>query len=140
MKLGTILETLTTGQLEKLYDILKPQDPDCYTKLCTQTKAVYAKHDSEKFEFLNFHKLTVDKNKGCLIDTRKNVVINLNPCYYKPSSITCVLRKQNKFQDICAKYPNVVTPTSRFERQPVNIQYAIVTNGEIVKSKLRHML
>ena len=46
---------------------------------------------------------------------------------------------QSKFHDILAKYPNVVTPTSRFERQPVNIQHAIVTNGEIVKSKLRHM-
>ena len=56
LKFMTILETLTTGQLEKLYDILnhkiqiairyfKPQDPDCYTKLCTQIKAVYAKDD-----------------------------------------------------------------------------------------------
>ena len=48
----TILETLTTGQLEKLYDIPKPQDPDCYTKLCAQIKAVYAKDDSEKLDLL----------------------------------------------------------------------------------------
>ena len=30
LKFMTILETLTTGQLEKLYDIPKPQDPDCF--------------------------------------------------------------------------------------------------------------
>ena len=40
---------------------------------------------------------------------------------------------------IFSQYPNAVTPTSRFGRQPVNIQHAIVTNGEIVKSKLRRM-
>ena len=34
LKFTTILETLTTGQFEKLYDISKPQDSDCYTKLC----------------------------------------------------------------------------------------------------------
>ena len=90
-------------------------------------------------DFLNFYKLTVDTYKRCLIDTRNNVAINLNPCYCKPPSVTCVLPKQSQFQDILAKYQNVVTPTSRFERQPVNIQHAIVTNGEIVKSKLRHM-
>ena len=90
-------------------------------------------------DFLNFYKLTVDTYKRCLIDTRNNVVINLNPCYCKPPSVTCVLPKQSQFHDILAKYPNVVTPTSRFERQPVNIQHAIVTNGEIVKSKLRRM-
>ena len=90
-------------------------------------------------DFLNFYKLTVDTYKRCLIDTRNNVVINLNPCYCEPPSVTCVLPKQSQFHDILAKYPNVVTPTSRFERQPVNIQHAIVTNGEIVKSKLRRM-
>ena len=52
LKFMTILETLTTGQLEKLYDIPKPQDPDCYTKLCNQIKAVYAKDDSEKLDIL----------------------------------------------------------------------------------------
>ena len=88
-------------------------------------------------DILNFYKLTVDTNKRCLIDTRNNVVINLNPCYCKPPSVTCVLPKQSQFYDILA---NVVTPTSRFERQPVNIQHAIVTNDEIVKSKLRRML
>ena len=46
----TISEILTTGQLEKLYNI--PKYPDCYTKLCTQIKAVYAKVDSEKLDFL----------------------------------------------------------------------------------------
>ena len=46
LKFMTILKTLTTGQLEKLYDIPKPQDPDCYTKLCTQIKTVYAKDNS----------------------------------------------------------------------------------------------
>ena len=86
---------------------------------------------------MNFYKLTVDKNKRYLIVTCNNVVINLNLCYCKPPRVTCVLPKQSKFQDILAKYPNVVTPTSRFERQPVNIQHAIATNGEIVKSKLR---
>ena len=40
LKFMTILETLTTSQLEKLYDIPKPQDPDCYTKLCNQIRAV----------------------------------------------------------------------------------------------------
>ena len=84
-------------------------------------------------DFLNFYKLTVDTYKRCLIDIRNNVVINLNPCYCKLPSVTCVLPKQSQFHDILAKYPNVVTPTSRFERQPVNIQHAIVTNGEIVK-------
>ena len=88
---------------------------------------------------MNFYTLTVDTNKRCLIDIRNNVVINLNPCYCKPPSVTCVLPKQSQFQDILAKYPNVVTPTSRFQRQPVNIQHSIVTNGEIVKSKLRRM-
>ena len=73
-------------------------------------------------DFLNFYKLTVDTNKRCLIDTCNNVVINLNPCYCKSPSVTCVLPKQTKFHDILAKYPNVVTPTSRFESQPVNIQ------------------
>ena len=48
----TILETSTTGQLEKLYIIPKPQNPDCYTKLCNQIKAVYAKDDSEKLNNL----------------------------------------------------------------------------------------
>ena len=48
----TILETLTTGQLKKLYDIPIPQDPDCNTKLCTQIKAVYAKDDSKKLDIL----------------------------------------------------------------------------------------
>ena len=66
-------------------------------------------------DFLNFYKLTVDTNKRCLIDTRNNVVINLNPCYCKPPSVTCVLPKQSQFHDILAKYPNVVTPTSRFQ-------------------------
>ena len=88
---------------------------------------------------MNFYKLTIDTNKYCLVDTRNNVVINLNPCYCKPPSVTCVLPKRSKFQDILDKYSNVVTPTSRFERQPVNIQHAIITNGEIVKNKLRRM-
>ena len=35
LKFMTNLETLITGQLEKLYDIPKVQDLDCYTKLCT---------------------------------------------------------------------------------------------------------
>ena len=48
----TILETLTTGQFEKLYDILKPLDPNFYTKLCNQITAVYAKDDSEKLDIL----------------------------------------------------------------------------------------
>ena len=48
----TILETLTTGQLEKLYNIPKPQDPDCYIKLCTQIKAEYAKDEFEKLDLL----------------------------------------------------------------------------------------
>ena len=48
----TILKILTTGQLEKLYDIPKPQNPDCYTKLCNQIKAVYTKDDSEKLDIL----------------------------------------------------------------------------------------
>ena len=52
LKFMTILETLTTGQLEKLYDISKPQDPDCCTKLCNQIKAVYAKDDSERLDIL----------------------------------------------------------------------------------------
>ena len=89
--------------------------------------------------FFNFYKLTFDTNKRSLIDTRNNVVIILNPCYCKPPSVTCVSPKQSKFQDILAKYPNVVTPTSRFERQHVNIQHDTVTNGEIVKSILRRM-
>ena len=38
--------------------------------------------------------------KRCLIDTRKNAVINLNPCYCKPPSVTCVLPKQSSFDDI----------------------------------------
>ena len=50
----------------------------------------------------------------------------------------CLL-KQSQFHDISAKYPDVVTLTSRFERRPVNIQHAIVANGEIVKRKLRRM-
>ena len=53
--------------------------------------------------------------------------------------MTCVLPKQSKFYDILAKYPNIVTPTSRFECQPVNIQHTIFTNGETVKSKLLRM-
>ena len=92
-----------------------------------------------RLDFLNFYKLTVNTNKRYLIDTRNNVVLNLNPCYCEPPSVTCVLPKQSKFQDILAKYPNIVTTTSRFERQSVNIQHAMVTNGEIVKSKLRRM-
>ena len=52
LKFMTILETLITGQLKKLYIISKPQDPDCYTKLCNQIKAVYAKDDSEKLDIL----------------------------------------------------------------------------------------
>ena len=47
--------------------------------------------------------------------------------------------KQSQFYDILAKYSNVITLTSRLERQPVRIQHAIVTNGETVKSKLRRM-
>ena len=52
LKFMTILETLTMGHLEKLYDLLKPKDPDCYMKLCTQIKVMYAKghDDSEKFD------------------------------------------------------------------------------------------
>ena len=88
---------------------------------------------------MNFYKLTVDTNKCYLIDICNNVVINLNPCYCKSPSVTCVLPKQSKFQDISAKYSNVVTPTSRYEHQPVNIQHAIVMNGEIVKSKLQRI-
>ena len=52
LKFMKILETLTTGQLEKLYIIPKTQDPDCYTKLCNQIKALYEKEDSEKFDIL----------------------------------------------------------------------------------------
>ena len=48
----TLLETLTTGQLEKLHITPKPQDPDCYTKHYNQIKVVYAKDDSEKLEIL----------------------------------------------------------------------------------------
>ena len=44
-------------------------------------------------DFLNFYKLTVDTNKQCLINTRNNAVINLNPCYCKPPSVTYVLPK-----------------------------------------------
>ena len=50
LKFMTILKTLTTGQLDKLYDIPKPQDPGCYTKLCYQIKAEYAKDNSEKLD------------------------------------------------------------------------------------------
>ena len=53
------------------------------------------------------------------------------------TSVTCVLPKQSKFQDILAKFPDIVTPT--LDHQPVNIQHAFVTNGEIVKIKLRRM-
>ena len=90
---------------------------------------------------MNFYKLTVDTYKRFLIDIRNNVAINLNLCYCKPPSVICVLPKQSQFHDILAKYPNVITLTSKFERQPMNIQHAIVTNGEIVKSinKLRRM-
>ena len=42
-------------------------------------------------------KLTVDTNKRCLIDTRNYVVINLNSCYCRPTSLTCVLPKQSQF-------------------------------------------
>ena len=52
LKFMTILKTLTTGQLEKLYDIPKPHNPECYTKLCNQIKAVYAKDDSERLDIL----------------------------------------------------------------------------------------
>ena len=90
-------------------------------------------------DFFNFCKLTVDTNKCSLIDTHNNFFINLYPCYCKPPSVTCILSKQNKFQDIFKKYPNIVTPTSRFEHQPLNIQHAIATNDEIVKSKLKQM-
>ena len=34
LKFMIILETLTMGQLKKLYDIPKPQDSDFHTKLC----------------------------------------------------------------------------------------------------------
>ena len=90
---------------------------------------------------MNFYqyKLTVDTHKRCLIDTRNNVVINLNPCYCKPPSVICVLPKRSQFHDILAKYPHVITTTSRLERQPVNIQLASSMNGEIVKNKLRRM-
>ena len=43
-----------------------------------------------ELDFLNFYKVTVDTNKCCLIDTCNNVVINLNLCYCKPPSVTCV--------------------------------------------------
>ena len=52
LKFMTILETLTTSQLEKLYIISKPQDPDCYSKLCNQMKAMYAKDDSKELDIL----------------------------------------------------------------------------------------
>ena len=52
LKFMTILKTLTTGQLEKLYIIPNPQDPNYYTKLCNQIKAVYAKDDTEKLDIL----------------------------------------------------------------------------------------
>ena len=48
-------------------------------------------------DFFNFHNLTVDTNKRCLIDTRNNVVIDLNACYCKPPSVTFVLPKQSRF-------------------------------------------
>ena len=41
LKFMTILEALTTGQFEKLCDIPKPQDPDCYPKLCTQIRPIF---------------------------------------------------------------------------------------------------
>ena len=88
---------------------------------------------------MNFYKLTVDTNKRCLINTRNNVVINLNSFYCKSPSVTCILPKQSIFHNILAKYPNIVTPTFRFERQPVNIQHTVVTNCKIVKRKLRRM-
>ena len=53
LKFMTILDALTTSQIEKLYNIPKLQDPDCHTKLCTQIKAVYAKDESEKLVLLN---------------------------------------------------------------------------------------
>ena len=50
LKLMTTSETLITGQLGKLYDIPKSQNPEYNTKLCNQIKSVYAKDDSEKFD------------------------------------------------------------------------------------------
>ena len=50
------------------------------------------------FSIIGLHfKLTVDTNKRCLIDTRNNVVINLNSCYCRPPSLNCVLPKQSQF-------------------------------------------
>ena len=48
----TILKTLTTGQLEKLYNIPKLQDPDYYMTVDSLIKAVYAKDNSEKLDGL----------------------------------------------------------------------------------------
>ena len=52
LKFMKIFKTPTTSQLEKLYDIPKPQDSNCYTKSCIQIKAVCAKDDSEKLDLL----------------------------------------------------------------------------------------
>ena len=88
-------------------------------------------------DFLNFYQLIVDINNRRLIDTKNDFVINLEPCYGKPPKISCVMPKQSKFHDILSKYPTVVNPISRMMRQQVNVEHAIVTNGDIVKSKLR---
>ena len=46
-----------------------------------------------RLDFLKFYKLTVDTNKRCLIDTRNNVVINLNPCLLQTSKCNLFLTK-----------------------------------------------
>ena len=47
-----ILEAFNTEDLERLYDIPNPEDPNCYDKLITQIRTVFARDQNERLELL----------------------------------------------------------------------------------------
>ena len=47
-----ILEAFNTEDLERLYDIPNPEDQNCYNKLITQIRTVFARDQNERLELL----------------------------------------------------------------------------------------
>ena len=51
-KYMAVLEALSNSELEHLYNILKPEDKNCYDKLITQIRGVFTRDDRDRLDLL----------------------------------------------------------------------------------------
>ena len=52
IKYVALLEALPSNYRDKLYNIPKPEDPECYNKLTSQIETIFAKDESETLDLL----------------------------------------------------------------------------------------